>query len=72
MTVDGQLIITSFKVDLSKRIVIFYDEAKQPKFSVELDSSMARIRHILPVKVDYVFDGEKVHITGILPFDQAD
>lgn len=72
MTVDGQLIITSFKVDLSKRIVIFYDRARQPEFSAELDSPIARIRHILPVKVDYVFDSEKAHITGILPFDQTD
>lgn len=74
MTVDGNLIITSYKVNeevnefgRTVHTVKFYDKDKNPVFTSKMEEPMARIRHILPVRLNYVFDGEKARATGFLP-----
>lgn len=70
MTVDGELIITSYKEDSLGLTVTFYDKNEQSVFFTRLDEPISRIRHILPVKLDYVFDGEETHVTSILPLKE--
>lgn len=67
MTVDGQTIIISFKEDSRRRIVTFYNKDKQPEFYAELEDPIARIRHILPVRLNYIFDGKTTRVIGVLP-----
>lgn len=67
MSVDGELIITSCKEDSLGLTVTFYDKNEQPVFSARTNEPMARIRHILPVKLNYVYNGETTRAIGILP-----
>lgn len=46
---------------------MFYNKDKQPEFYAELEDPIARIRHILPVRLNYVFDGKTTRVIGILP-----
>lgn len=71
MSVDGALIITSCKEDSLGLTVTFYNKNGQPVFLARLDEPIARIRYILPVKLNYVFDGEKTRATGILPIKEG-
>ena len=67
MTVDGIMTITAYKDDSFGLTTTFYN-GKEEAFCVKFDNPLARIKHILPVKINYVFDGKDTHITGILPF----
>lgn len=69
MTVDGNLIITSYRVN--RLTVMFYDKDERPVFISKLSEPMARIRHILPVRLNYVFDGEKTCVTSFLPLRET-
>lgn len=71
MTVDGNVIATSYKVDEFGLTVTFYDEKEQPVFFARLEEPIARIRRILPVRLNYVFDGEITHVTGFLPLKEG-
>ena len=66
MTVDGIMTITAYKDDSFGLTTTFYND-KEEAFCVKFDNPLARIKHILPVKINYVFDGKDTHITGILP-----
>ena len=67
MTVDSIMTITAYKDDSFGLTTTFYN-GKEEAFCVKSDNPFARIKHILPVKINYVFDGKDTHITGILPF----
>lgn len=67
MTVDGQTIITSFEEDSLRHTVTFYNKDGQPEFYTELEEPIARIRHILPVRLNYVFDGKITSAVSVLP-----
>ena len=67
MTVDGIMTITTYKNDSFGLTTTFYN-GKEEAFCVKSDNPLARIKHILPVKINYVFDGKNTRITGILPF----
>ena len=67
MTVDGIMTITAYKDDNFGLTTTFYN-GKEEAFCVKFNNPLARIKHILPVKINYVFDGKDTHITGILPF----
>ena len=67
MTVDGQTIIISFKEDSIRHTVTFYNKDEQPEFYTELEEPIARIRHILPVRLNYVFDGKTTRAVSVLP-----
>lgn len=67
MTVDGIMTITAYKDDGFGLTTTFYN-GKEEVFYVKSDNPLARIKHILPVKINYVFDGKNTRITGILPF----
>ena len=66
MTVDGIMTITAYKDDSFGLTTTFYN-GKEEAFCVKSDNTFARIKHILPAKINYVFDGKDTHITGILP-----
>lgn len=66
MTTDGIMTITSYKDDSFGLTTTFYND-KEETFFVKSNNPIARIKYILPVKVNYVFDGKNTHITGILP-----
>ena len=66
MTVDGTMTIIAYKDDSFGLTTTFYNN-REESFFVKSDNPLARIKHILPVKVNYVFDGKDSHITGILP-----
>lgn len=66
MTVDGIMTITNYKDDSFGLTTTFYN-GKEEAFWVKSDNPLARIKHILPVKINYVFDGKNTTITGILP-----
>ena len=66
MTIDGIMTITAYKDDSFGLTTTFYN-GKEETFCVKSDNPFARIKHILPVKINYVFDGKDTHITGILP-----
>lgn len=67
MTVDGIMTITTYKDDSFGLTTTFYN-GKEEVFYVKSDNPLSRIKHILPVKINYVFDGKNTRITGILPF----
>ena len=67
MTVDGIMTITAYKDDSFGLMTTFYN-GKEEAFCVKFDNPFTRIKHILHVKINYVFDGKDTHITGILPF----
>ena len=67
MTVDGIMTITTYKDDSFGLTTTFYN-GKEEAFYVKSDNPLSRIKHILPVKINYVFDGKNTRITGILPF----
>ena len=67
MTVDGEMIITSYKEDTFGLTTTFYDGDKE-LFYIKNTNPINRIKHILPVKVAYIFDGNNTTITGVLPF----
>ena len=67
MTVDDIMTITAYKDDSFGLTTTFYN-GKEEAFCVKFDNPLARIKHILPVNINYVFDGKDTHITGILPF----
>lgn len=66
MTTDGIMTITAYKDDSFDLTTTFYND-KEEEFFVKSNNPIARIKHILPVMVNYVFDGKNTHITGILP-----
>lgn len=66
MTTDGIMTITAYKDDSFGLITTFYND-KEEAFFVKSNNPIARIKYILPVKANYVFDGKNTHITGILP-----
>ena len=66
MSVDGIMTITAYKDDSFGLTTTFYHD-KEEAFCVKSDNPFARIKHILPVKINYVFDGKDTHIIGILP-----
>lgn len=66
MTTDGIMTITAYKDDSFGLTMTFYND-KEEAFFVKSNNPIARIKYILPVKVNYVFDGKNTHITGILP-----
>lgn len=68
MTVDGITIITSYKEDGFGLTTTFINIEGEEEFCVKTSNPIARIKHILPVEVLWVFDGEKTSITGIRPF----
>ena len=67
MTVDGEMTITSYKEDSYGLTVTFFND-KEELFFLKSDNPLARIKGILPVKVNYIYDGKTTKITGILPF----
>ena len=66
MTTDGIMTITAYKDDSFGLTTTFYND-KEEAFLVKSNNPIARIKYILPVKVNYVFDGKNTNITGILP-----
>ena len=58
--------ITAYKDDSFGLTTTFYN-GKEEAFWVKSDNPLARIKHILPVKINYMFDGKDTHIIGILP-----
>lgn len=66
MTTDGIMTITAYKDDSFGLTTTFYND-KEEAFFVKSNNPIARIKYILPVKVNYVFDGKNTNITGILP-----
>ena len=66
MSVDGIMVITTYKDDSFGLTTTFYSNDEEA-FWVKSDNPFARVKHILPVKVHYVFDGKNTHITGFLP-----
>lgn len=66
MSVDGVMTITAYKDDSFGLTTTFYN-GKEEAFWVKSDNPLARIKHILPVKINYMFDGKDTHIIGILP-----
>lgn len=67
MTVDGIMTITTYKNDSFGLTTTFYN-GKEEAFCVKSDNPLTHIKYILPVKINYVFDGKNTRITGILPF----
>ena len=67
MTVDGIITITTYKDDSFGITTTFYN-GKKEAFCVKYDNPLARIKHILPVKINYVFDGKNTRIACIFPF----
>ena len=67
MTVDGEMTITSYKEDSYGLTVTFFN-GEEELFFLKSDNPLARIKDILPVKVNYIYDGKNTTITGILPF----
>lgn len=67
ITVDEIITITTYKDDSCGLTTTFYHD-KEEAFCVKSDNPFARVKHILPVKVHYAFDGKNTIITGILPF----
>lgn len=68
MSVDGIMTITSYKDDEFDLTTTFINNEGEPEFRVKSSNPFARIKHILPVKINYYFDGEKTKIMGIRPF----
>ena len=66
MTTDGIMTITAYKDDSFGLRTTFYND-KEESFFVKSNNPIARIKYILPVKVNYAFDGKNTHITSILP-----
>ena len=56
--------ITAYKDDSFGLTTTFYND-KEESFFVKSDNPLAWIKHILPVKVNYVFDGKDTHKTCI-------
>ena len=67
MTVDGIMTITTYKDDNFGLTTTFYN-GKEEAFCVKSDNPLARIKYILPVKINYGYDGKNTRITSILTF----
>ena len=65
--VDGIMLLTSYKEDSFGLTTTFYNENGEEEFCVKSSHPFARIKSILPVKANYIFDNGKLTITGIMP-----
>lgn len=66
--VDGIMLLTSYKEDSFGLTITFFNEKGEEEFCVKSSHPLARVKSILPVKANYIFDNGKLTITGIMPF----